>query len=42
MSNKQPNDLNKRSPTISTGNMSSRTINEGDELIRNIVGGPFA
>ena len=55
MSNKQANDLNKRSPnynsrmnwkketspTITTGNQSSRTINEGEELIRNAVGGPF-
>jgi hypothetical protein len=29
------------SPTITTGNQSSRTINEGEELIRNAVGGPF-
>jgi hypothetical protein len=30
------------SPTITTGNQSSRTIKEDDELIRNAVGGPFA
>ena len=56
MSNKQANDLNKRSPnynqsmnrkketspTITTGNQSSRTINEGQKLIRSAVSGPFA
>jgi hypothetical protein len=56
MSNKQQNDLNKRSqnynqskirrkemsPTITTGNQSSRRINYGEDLIRNAVGGPFS
>ena len=40
--NQSMNRKKEASPTITTGNQSSRTIKEDDELIRNAVSGPFA